>query len=190
MSETDAIKSNYNEDEAYLKKEKDIAFHTMCLDAWKDTRMEVDKSLLNLSAGAIGLLITLFLTFGVKTLIESIIYSVTCLAFIITIFITLFILDKNAIYLEKVIKDIDPGRTLKILDYLKKITFGVGILSFVAIAIIIGIKNYNQFKENNMNDKKQNTQEISKRSLDGISKLKPLPAQPSKPANKNPKPTK
>lgn len=51
-------------------QEKDIQFYAASVTAWFNTRLEHDKSLLALSAGGIGLLVTLLTTVGVKS-IES-----------------------------------------------------------------------------------------------------------------------
>ena len=42
-----------------LNKEKHTAYYSALVEAWLDTRMEKDKSLLMLAAGGIGILVTL-----------------------------------------------------------------------------------------------------------------------------------
>jgi hypothetical protein len=43
-----------------ITKEKQTAFYSALVEAWLETKMEKDKSLLMLSAGGVGVLVTLF----------------------------------------------------------------------------------------------------------------------------------
>ncbi len=45
---------------------KDVAFYSAVVSAWVETKMERDRTIVTLSAGAIGLLVTLLTTVGVK----------------------------------------------------------------------------------------------------------------------------
>jgi hypothetical protein len=46
-------------------KAKNVAHYSVMLDAWIQTRMALDKSLITLSAGGVGVLVTLLTTVGV-----------------------------------------------------------------------------------------------------------------------------
>ncbi|PKF49010.1 hypothetical protein AT251_22010 [Enterovibrio nigricans] len=48
-------------------KEKEVEFYAATVGAWLNTKFELDKSLLTLSTGAIGLLVTLLTTVGASS---------------------------------------------------------------------------------------------------------------------------
>lgn len=45
---------------------KNIAYYSVLVNAWIQTRMERDKTLVTLSAAAVGLLVTLLTTVGIN----------------------------------------------------------------------------------------------------------------------------
>lgn len=171
------------------RREKENIFYSVCLNAWKETKMETDKSLLTLSTSAVGLLLTLLTAIGANNLLEIILFICAISLFIITIFITLFIFEKNAEYLKNVIKGESTSTILKNFDRIKKITFLFGIL----LAFGIGISSiiHNNYKDKKMETRNNTTKQqndFGKRSLDGIDKLRPTPAkQPKQDNNKTPK---
>ena len=48
-------------------QKKQIEYYASCVNAWFNTKLERDRSLLTLSAGGIGLLITLLTTVGLSS---------------------------------------------------------------------------------------------------------------------------
>lgn len=83
--------------------EKEIAWYAAGLGAWYATRLEHDKSLLTLSAGGIGLLITLESTVGIPSLTALIFASLAVLAFIACLVAVLLIFKGNSDHLEEVV---------------------------------------------------------------------------------------
>jgi hypothetical protein len=58
---------NIQEKEDAKNNAKEVEYFAAIANAWVNTRVEHDKSLLTLSAGGIGLLITLLSTVGIET---------------------------------------------------------------------------------------------------------------------------
>ncbi|WP_044280998.1 hypothetical protein [Caldithrix abyssi] len=119
-------------------KEKENSYYQQIVQGWINTRMEKDKSLLTLSAGGIGLLITLLTTtknldIGIKYLYFSAIFL-----FIIVLISTITIFSLNSKYLENIIneKNDNNGTFLKFLDILSITCFIIAILISFIIAIV------------------------------------------------------
>lgn len=127
-------------DEQEKKGQKDIAFYASCVQAWINTRMEVDKSILTLSTGGIGLLVTLLISIGIDTVLELIVYIAAIVFFLITISINLYVFERNSEYLEKVIENENP-KSLKGYDTLKKYTFIFALILALLIGFNAGLKN-------------------------------------------------
>lgn len=49
-----------------IEQQKDVAYYSALVSAWIQTKMERDKTLASLSAGGIGLLVTILSTVGVQ----------------------------------------------------------------------------------------------------------------------------
>ncbi len=157
---------------------KNIAHYLVLLAAWIETRMERDKTLVTLSAAAIGLLVTILTTVGVKRFWDIPLFAVAVASFIITIWSSLTIYQLNSQHLEAAIKG-TSGRDPRLEKYDK-----LSIRSFIVgttAALLIGISSasyqlVNQ-KENTMPDQKSSSQsgELTglKGSVSGITKLHP-----------------
>ncbi len=66
-----------------INEKKEVAFYTAGVTAWYNTSLEHDKSLFTLSAGGIGLLITLIRTVGVPSAETLILYIAAMISFLI-----------------------------------------------------------------------------------------------------------
>ncbi len=172
---------NNNDD---LRKEKEVQYYTSIVNAWFNTRLEKDKSLLTLSAAAIGLLITLLTTIGANSTDRVILYGLAIISFIICLCAVIIIFQRNSDHLEKVAKKestTDPY--LKLLDKIASYTFVLGIIFSMVIGISAGIENLNNKGDIKMTDKKSTTTNQSttrngnfvegQRSFVGISGLDP-----------------
>jgi len=140
------------EEELYILKE--VEFYAASTNAWFTTRFEHDKSLLGLSAGAIGLLITLVSTVGVKSIESLIIYILALLSFIICLASLLIIFRKNSDHLEQASQNQtthDP--ILSALDKIAITSFMVGILLASVIGVSTAVTSYIE-KGNTMTDNK------------------------------------
>ncbi|MEJ2612046.1 MAG: hypothetical protein P8179_18730 [Candidatus Thiodiazotropha sp.] len=83
---------------------KNIAHYSVLLGAWIQTKMERDKTLVTLSSAAIGLLITVLTTVGVQSIYEIVLFIISIVAFIITIWSALVIYQLNSKHLEDALR--------------------------------------------------------------------------------------
>ena len=167
-------------DDKELKQHKEIQYYASILQAWQSTNMELDKNILALSSGAIGLLVTFINIFGIKTQCEIILYILSIGAFLIAIISSLMIFKYNAKYLEKIIQHSD-NKNDPILGFLDKIlvkAFVIGIIGTILLSIV-SITNQKEGKK--MSKKiviQQSTGQslgtkINQKSLDSMANLRP-----------------
>lgn len=121
-------------------EEKEVEFYSAAVNAWFGTRLEHDRSLLTLSAGGVGLLVTLLSTVGIHSVESLILYIVALISFLICLSVVLCIFKRNAAYLQAVINgsnDSDP--LLGILDTAAISSFVLGALlsSIIGVAIAV-----------------------------------------------------
>src|SRR5690349_13573065 len=108
--------------------EKDVAYYAACVQASVDTLMERDRSLLTLSAGGIGLLVTLLTTVGATSICHLLLYAAATLAFLVSIISALAIFSRNSTRMAQIVKGVDtPDMMLRVLDgvLLSSFVFGV-----------------------------------------------------------------
>ena len=87
-----------------LKDKKEVEFYAANVEAWFNTRIEHDKSLLTLSAGGIGLLITLLTTVGASSIQILLLYGFAILFFLVCIISVLIIFKRNSDHLVNVVQ--------------------------------------------------------------------------------------
>jgi hypothetical protein len=153
---------------------KNVEFYAANLNAWFNTRFEHDKSLLTLSAGAVGLLITLISAVGVKSVEILILYVLALLCFIVCLGALLWIFRRNAKHLEDVVSEIEKNdQLLDVLDRVAVITFMLGVVFSSIIGISTAIYSYID-KVTEMTDKKISSKlVISQDSFSGVAAMKP-----------------
>ena len=155
------------------KKSKEI-FYEVTISAWYNTKLEHDKSLLILSGGAIGLLITFMMNFNFD-LFSFILFVTANLSFTVCLFSILTIFFNNANYIENLIngdKEKNKNKNLLgILDKISIVSFASGVVLLFVLGIYISIQQYN-FKGENMSEKnKKNTTEKVNESFNNANKL-------------------
>lgn len=119
-----------------MSDEKEVEYYAAKANAWFNTKLEYDKSLLVLSAGAIGLLVTLLTTVGVNSFVLLFVFFAAIISFVVCLFTILAIFLRNAKHLEELIagrRTSDP--VLGFLDSLSISSFVIGIV----LASIIGV---------------------------------------------------
>ncbi len=119
-----------------MSDEKEVEYYAAKANAWFNTKLEYDKSLLVLSAGAIGLLITLLTTVGVNSFSLLFVFFAATTSFVVCLFAVLAIFSRNAKHLEELIagkRTNDP--VLGFLDSLSIYSFIIGII----LAAVIGL---------------------------------------------------
>ncbi len=119
-----------------MSNDKETEHYAASVTAWFNTKLEHDKSLITLSTGGIGLLVTLLSTVGVASMESLVLYILAIISFVTCVGVVLWIFRRNATHLQAVIKNqayTDP--VLAVLDW-------IGILSFwfgVVFTAVIGI---------------------------------------------------
>jgi hypothetical protein len=153
---------------------KEVEFYAANLNAWFNTRFEHDKSLLALSAGAVGLLITLISTVGVRSVETLILYILSLACFVVCLGTLLWIFRRNAKHLEDVVREVAINdQLLNILDRTAVASFMAGVVLSSIIGISTAIHSYID-KASEMTDKTkiQNTI-MAKDSISGITSMRP-----------------
>lgn len=171
-----------------VEQQKDVAYYTALVNAWIQTKIEHDKTLISLSAGGIGLLIAILSAVGVKYWWVILLYFCALFSFITTIALCMYIFVRNSKHIEDVLK----GKTsqdyvLKRLDKLSFIFFVLALLFSMSIGTVTGFDKLNERKAKGhveMCDEKkmENTtqsERLEEKSLDGIGNLKPVTPEKS-----------
>lgn len=114
--------------------QKEVAFYGAVASTWIATRMELDKTLLTLSAAGLGLFLTLLTTVGVRSPAEIVFYGVGTLGFSSAIGLALRIFYRNADFLQTLTgaRHTEGDKTLARLDRWLWVSFVVGALSAIA----------------------------------------------------------
>jgi len=113
---------------------KKSAYYTAIYDAYMTTTMEADKSILAVSAGGVGLLVTLLALYQVKTTGDIAVYMIALGFFVVSIVSSLFIFKRNHIVLMKILMGgAQKDTILTILDYLNISCCILGILTTIYI---------------------------------------------------------
>lgn len=156
-----------------MSDDKEVAYYSAKVSAWFNTKLEYDKSLLVLSTGAIGLLITLLTTTNVGSTTLLCIFVVAIACFLFCIIFILAIFSWNAKHLEELIAGNNKNnRILAILDNLAIFFFIVGVV-LASIFSYIAAENKINLMEKHMSEKNESNQSIIKESFNGAGNLDP-----------------
>lgn len=127
-------------------KDKRVAFYAACVESWFATRMELDKSLLTLSAGGVGILVGFMSDAGLRSIESLILYIFSLISFLICIAAVLYVLKANSGYLEKInqeYEDVQSGsKLLSAIDTIAVISFGVGVLFASIIGTSLAVRSF------------------------------------------------
>ena len=176
-----------------LNQAKEVEYYSQAVSAWFATRLEADRSLLAISAGAIGLFLTLLSAFHIPNVVVAILFILALLSFLLVIVVVLIIFRKNADYLQKVLTE-GAGRDplLGFLDVVAAWSFGIGVVLSVIIGMYVAINNASlegkMSSEENRLEKTMVEETVSiKKSYDNAAALKPTtaPAQTSNSGSQN-----
>lgn len=167
---------------------KEVEYYATQANAWVNTRMERDKSLLTLSAGGIGLLVTLLTTRGVESIYALALYVLAILCFIACLGSLIAILTINSGYIEKVIQGTAKRSIhLRALDHIALTSFSMGVILSLVIGLSTGIDSLQNKKGTAMSkdrlEKLQGAEDLQK-SLNGMPAIAPKP-QPQPPQQGN-----
>jgi hypothetical protein len=152
-------------------KEKQVAYYAAGVEAWYLNRLERDKSLLTLSAGGIGLLISLVSAFGISSTESLILFILALIAFILCLSAVLWIFQRNTKHIEDVFSH-DKGNDplLTVLDNAAVSTFLAGVVLSSVIGIAAAVHSF-ETKGTTMSDEKKVT--VFNDSVNGIRSMRP-----------------
>jgi hypothetical protein len=132
-----------------VARQKEVEFYAASVNAWYTTSLEYDKSMFTLSAGGIGLLITLLTAVGVSSSAFLHLYIVAIFFFLMCLCLLLVVFRRNRDYITKVVQgQDDPDPLLKILDVGAMIMFGLGVVLTVVIGVSAAVQTFNKGKDN------------------------------------------
>jgi hypothetical protein len=115
---------------------KQVEYYSAIVQAWLGTRMERDRTIVTLSAGGIGLLVTLLTAVGVSTPWAIVPFIGAFLGFSTALGVAIAIFKLNADYLEAEITKKTERPPLGKLDWVMMISFGLGVIFSIVIGIV------------------------------------------------------
>lgn len=184
---------------------KNVAHYSVLLQAWIDTKMERDRTIVTLSSAGVGLIVTILTMVGTKRCWEIGLYGCAVAGFLMAIAASLLIFHRNSAHIEQAIggsseKDVQ----LEKYDSIQMASF----VSGVALLAIVGVGSafHNLNEESSMNDKAKSAatqtrgiltgdsvngigalapREPLSKSLNGIGSLKPQATQSTATSNQS-----
>lgn len=158
---------------------KNVAHYSVMLQAWVDTRMERDRTIVTLSAAAIGLLATILTTVGVMHSGQIYLYGFAFIGFLVATVLSLLIYHRNSIHIEGALKgtsEQDPVLTHYDKAQMASFIGGAVLAAWIGIdSAIVRLKG-----DTTVNDKANSpthqTSVTTNDSLHGISRLVPQDA--------------
>lgn len=162
-------------EDSELTQQKDIQHYGASVNAWFNTALEHDKSILALSAAGIGLLTTLLTTADFVSAEALVLYILAILSFLIAIACVLFVFNRNKDYIERMISGAnsatDPGLTK--LDHGAILAFAAGVVFSAVIGISAGINSYANGDSAMSNKPHNSDQHQLNESFNNASRLQP-----------------
>lgn len=153
---------------------KEVEFYAAQVTAWLNTRFEHDKSLLTLSAGGIGLLITVALATGFKSVAALAIYCAALFSFVACLACVLWIFRRNAVHLENVVRGSGEDDTLlSLLDKIAVAAFMCGVLLSSMLGVSAAVDSFIDKKEKEMSDQKKQSGVPTFDSVNGVNQMYP-----------------
>lgn len=175
------------------EKRREEIYYEVALSNWFSTRFERDKSLLALSSGGVGLLVTLLTVYGSPTIVATAAFGVGVAGYLAVIILALAVLGANADYLGVILtghnrrrsehwkakaRQLTLERRLARIDCWIKWCFGVGIAATILVGVTATIAK-NQ-EESDMSKSRptrpsssQKPQGTSTKSFGGAAALRP-----------------
>lgn len=157
-----------------IDDQKKIEFYAASVAAWYESSLEHDKSLLTLSAGGIGLLITLLTTVGLDTAEALVLYAGAIICFVASLVSVLFVFRGNQRHIEDILSGnnqrTDPA--LSKLDGTAIWSFGIGVVFTAVIGISAAIHSFTSKEKIMANETTKTTEAVTLReSFNGVANL-------------------
>jgi uncharacterized membrane protein YphA (DoxX/SURF4 family) len=158
-----------------INQQKNVEFFAASVNAWYNTSLEHDKGLFTLSAGGIGLLVTLLTTIGVSSALLLGLYITAIACFLASLLAVLIIFSRNKAHIEETIL---PGAQfhdnfLRTLDLVALYAFGIGAVFSATIGISVAVSSFNSKEKIVANDSKgsTSTRALAQDSFHGVANL-------------------
>lgn len=159
-----------------IENQKRVEFYAASVTAWFNTSLEHDKSLLALSAGGIGLLLTLLTTVGLTSAEALVLYVCAIVSFVVALVTVLVVFRRNRNYIEDVLsgKATSNDPLLTKLDKTASWAFGIGALFTAVIGIAAAVNSYSIKVKSMAHEAPKKTETVPLReSFNGAGKLQP-----------------
>lgn len=157
-----------------IAHQKDVEYYASSVNAWFNTSLEHDKSILTLAAGGLGLLITLLTTVGLSSSEALILYVGAIISFLVALVSVLVVFRQNRTYIEQVLAGKVTGNdpVLAKADSIALWAFGVGVVFTAVIGIATAIHSYTLKEKTMANEPTKSTGSVPLReSFNGASNL-------------------
>lgn len=158
-------------------EEENREFRGQLRQAWFDTSLERDRSILMLSSGAVGVLFVIVDKFPLATPLALLLFLGALLSFIISIVAAVWVFQENRTILRGQLKgDLGVDRFAAILDVFMIAGFVIGLLLSSTLATLYAVDSYcvHKMKENPaMSDEAKRENTSLNESLKGISEIRP-----------------
>jgi hypothetical protein len=130
-----------DEREQNLKDNKEVQYYMALVTAWINTKMEHDKTIITLSAAAIGLLITILTTKGTAESWHIWFFGFTFICYLVAIITAILIFQENSVRIEHEVTNQETRHDLKLqrLDNVVRWSFFAGTICFVIIGVLSAI---------------------------------------------------
>ncbi|MGL4603837.1 MAG: hypothetical protein ACRCU9_06810 [Iodobacter sp.] len=131
-----------------IAHQKEVEYYASSVNAWFNTSLEHDKSILTLAAGGIGLLITLLTTMGLSSAEALVLYVGAITSFLIALISVLVVFRHNRTYIERVLAGNTTGNdpVLAKADSIALWAFGIGVVFTAVIGIATAIHSLQKKK--------------------------------------------
>lgn len=156
-------------------EQKEVEYYSAAVTAWFATALEYDKSLLTLSAGGIGLHLTLLTTVGLRSAEALILYIGAILSFTAALLAVLRVFRLNQTHIEDIVLGRVTGKdpALARLDLFAIVCFGIGVVFTAVVGIGAAVYSFSE-KENPVANNVKTTQGVPTfDSVNGAAKLQP-----------------
>ena len=157
-----------------ISHQKEVEYYASSVNAWFNTSLEHDKSILTLAAGGIGLLITLLTTIGLSSAEALVLYVGAITSFLVALISVLIVFRHNRTYIEQVLtgKAAENDPVLAKTDSIALWAFGTGVVFTAVIGITTAIHSYTSKEKTMSNEQAKSTQPVQLReSFNGSTNL-------------------
>ena len=157
-----------------LDQSKEVEFYAASVTAWFTTRLEYDKSVFALSAGGIGILVTLLTTKGTDSLTTLYLYVLSLGSFLAALVALLIIFRQNSKHILGILQGNTDlaSKLLSMLDLTVLVSFACGAAFSVALGIVTAYGSYRE-KGKEMAEQKQAKGVMVFDSVLGAANLRP-----------------